>query len=212
MKKRKKKIRKIRIWLELFRSECLNILPDELNSTVEMIIPFTASSTQLNNTLDENSTHVASMCGQEQLFQLAFCVTSTGLLCDFNVYQGHTKEKKLARCWYWCCSQALYNSATECWRRAAIKLLLTVSLPAATCDQDERKGSQLHRDCTAESDLQRQTLLGTWNEIKTWKGHNWSKCWALFTHCGCSLAWHKGSNYFVNVLWCRALWHCFKTW
>lgn len=68
---KKDKLWKLRPWLNSFRERCLQVVPEEHNSVDEMMIPFKGRFSNIKQ----------YMCGKVR-------TGISGMLCDFDVYQG----------------------------------------------------------------------------------------------------------------------------
>uniref|UniRef100_A0A3B4EUD9 PiggyBac transposable element-derived protein domain-containing protein n=1 Tax=Pundamilia nyererei TaxID=303518 RepID=A0A3B4EUD9_9CICH len=78
---------KIRPWLEMFRKQCLDIVPEEYNSVDEQMVPFKGTHGPIRQ-------YVKGKPHPWGLKTWARC-SSSGMLHDFVVYQGGTGKKTL---------------------------------------------------------------------------------------------------------------------
>uniref|UniRef100_A0A3Q4GCX2 PiggyBac transposable element-derived protein domain-containing protein n=1 Tax=Neolamprologus brichardi TaxID=32507 RepID=A0A3Q4GCX2_NEOBR len=78
---------KIRPWLEMFRKQCLDIVPEEYNSVDEQMVPFKGTHSPIRQ-------YVKGKPHTWGLKIWARC-SSSGMLHDFVVYQGGTGKKTL---------------------------------------------------------------------------------------------------------------------
>lgn len=78
---------KIRPWLEMFRKQCLDIVPEEYNSVDEQMVPFKGTHSPIRQ-------YVKGKPHPWGLKIWARC-SSSGMLHDFVVYQGGTGKKTL---------------------------------------------------------------------------------------------------------------------
>lgn len=78
---------KIRPWLEMFRKQCLDIVPEEYNSVDEQMVPFKGTHSPIRQ-------YVKGKPHPWGLKIWAQC-SSCGMLHDFVVYQGGTGKKTL---------------------------------------------------------------------------------------------------------------------
>uniref|UniRef100_A0AAZ1XVK0 PiggyBac transposable element-derived protein domain-containing protein n=1 Tax=Oreochromis aureus TaxID=47969 RepID=A0AAZ1XVK0_OREAU len=78
---------KIRPWLEMFRKQCLDIVPEEYNSVDEQIVPFKGTHSPIRQ-------YVKGKPHPWGLKIWARC-SSSGMLHDFVFYQGGTGKKTL---------------------------------------------------------------------------------------------------------------------
>ncbi|XP_060760426.1 piggyBac transposable element-derived protein 3-like [Neoarius graeffei] len=74
------KLWKLRRWLDAFRERCLQVVPEEHNSVDEMMIPFRGKFSNIKQ----------SMRGKPNPWGFKLWVRAgiSGMLCDFDVYQG----------------------------------------------------------------------------------------------------------------------------
>lgn len=79
------KLWKIRPWLEKFRSNCLKVVPEEQNSIDEMMIPFKGKFSKLKQYI-KGKPHPWGI-------KVWARTGSSGILCDFDVYQGNREGK-----------------------------------------------------------------------------------------------------------------------
>ncbi|XP_039545881.1 piggyBac transposable element-derived protein 3-like [Pimephales promelas] len=76
---------KLRSWLDMFRKQCLAITPEEHNSIDEQMVPFRGTHSPIRQ-------YVKGKPHPWGLKIWARC-SSSGILCDFAVYQGGTGKK-----------------------------------------------------------------------------------------------------------------------
>ncbi|XP_055005274.1 piggyBac transposable element-derived protein 3-like [Boleophthalmus pectinirostris] len=79
------KLWKIRPWLESFREKCLQIVPEEHNSIDEMMIPFKGRFSGIRQYM-RGKPHPWG-------FKIWARTGISGMLCDFDVYQGSVQGK-----------------------------------------------------------------------------------------------------------------------
>ncbi|KAJ8382139.1 hypothetical protein SKAU_G00029170 [Synaphobranchus kaupii] len=82
---KKDKLWKIRPWLDAFRENCLQIVPEEHNSVDEMMIPFKGKFSGIRQYM-KGKPHPWG-------FKVWARTGISGILCDFDVYQGSVQGK-----------------------------------------------------------------------------------------------------------------------
>ena len=82
--KKKDKLWKIRPWLDMFRKQCLLIPPEEHCSIDEQMIPFKGKMCPVRQYV-KSKPHPWGL-------KLWGRATSTGFLCDFDIYQGKSSK------------------------------------------------------------------------------------------------------------------------
>lgn len=80
MEQNSDKLWKLRPWLDAFRQRCLQVVPEEHNSVDEMMIPFRGKFSSIKQ----------YMRGKPNPWGFKLWVRTgvSGILCDFDVYQG----------------------------------------------------------------------------------------------------------------------------
>uniref|UniRef100_A0A3B4WCQ9 PiggyBac transposable element-derived protein 3-like n=1 Tax=Seriola lalandi dorsalis TaxID=1841481 RepID=A0A3B4WCQ9_SERLL len=76
---------KIRPWLDMFRKQCLEITPEEYNSIDEQMVSFRGTRSPIRQYV-KSKPHPWG-------FKIWARCTSTGILCDFQVYEGGTGKR-----------------------------------------------------------------------------------------------------------------------
>uniref|UniRef100_A0A673C3E2 PiggyBac transposable element-derived protein domain-containing protein n=1 Tax=Sphaeramia orbicularis TaxID=375764 RepID=A0A673C3E2_9TELE len=76
---------KIRPWLDRFRKQCLEITPEEYNSIDEQMVSFRGTRSPIRQYV-KSKPHPWG-------FKIWARCTSTGILCDFQVYEGGTGKR-----------------------------------------------------------------------------------------------------------------------
>lgn len=82
---KKDKCWKIRPWLDLFRKQCLEITPGEYNMVDDQMVPFKGKCIPIRQYV-KNKPHPWGL-------KIWARSTSSGILCDFDVYQGGTGKQ-----------------------------------------------------------------------------------------------------------------------
>ncbi|KAJ8348384.1 hypothetical protein SKAU_G00269730 [Synaphobranchus kaupii] len=82
---KKDKLWKIRPWLDAFRENCLQIVPEEHNSVDEMMIPFKGKFSGIRQYM-KGKPHPWG-------FKVWARTGISGIVCDFDVYQGSVQGK-----------------------------------------------------------------------------------------------------------------------
>lgn len=80
------KLWKIRPWLDMFRKNCLSIIPEEQNSIDEMMVPFHGKFSSIKQYM-RGKPHPWG-------FKIWARTGISGILCDFSVYQGSTGGRR----------------------------------------------------------------------------------------------------------------------